>query len=251
MTQRVISAANAIVRKLAGAALPALVVFAGASVSLAQQPPAPKAQPKAQPKAAPPAAAAPKAQPKGPPAAGQSSQQQQQAGQGQPQISFSPWTKLCPKGPDANAKKLCFTGRDGRVESGMPVVAAVLVEPEGEPKKMLRITLPLGMALQPGTRLVVDQGQPITAPYVTCIPNGCVADYEASQDLINNMKKGTGLVLQGISGNGQGVSIVIPLADFGKVHDGAPMSEKDFEELQKKLQQQAQQQQSQAQSTAR
>jgi invasion protein IalB len=245
MTQTVISAANAIMRKLAWAAMPALIVFAGISVSLAQAP-----APKAQPKAAPPAAPAPKAQPKAPPAAAQSPQQQGAQGQ-QPQISFSPWTKLCPKGPDANAKKLCFIGRDGRVESGMPVVAAVVVEPEGEPKKMLRITLPLGMALSPGTRIVVDQGQPITAPYVTCIPNGCVADYEASQDLINTMKKGTGLVLQGISGNGQPVSVVIPLADFAKVHDGPPMSEKDFEELQKKLQQQAQQQQSQAQSSAR
>jgi invasion protein IalB len=246
MTQRVISVASAVVRMFAGAALPAVMLFAGAPVSQAQQPPAPKAQPKA----APPAAAAPKAQPKAPPAASQSPAQQQAAQGQQPQISFSPWTKLCPKGPDANAKKLCFIGRDGRVESGMPVVAAVVVEPEGEPKKLLRITLPLGMALAPGTRLVIDQGQPITAPYVTCIPNGCVADYEASQDLINTMKKGTGLVLQGISGSGQPVSIVIPLAEFGKVHDGPPMTEKDFEELQKKLQQQFQQQ-SQVQSSAK
>lgn len=244
MKQRVISVVNVILRTVAGTTMLVLPLLAGASLSLAQQPPAPKAQPKAP-------APAPKAQPKAPPAAAQPpAQQQQQAGKGQPQISFSPWTKLCPKGPDANAKKLCFTGRDGRVETGMPVVAAVVVEPEGDPKKLVRITLPLGMALQPGTRLVIDQGQPITAPYVTCIPNGCVADYEASQELINTMKKGTGLVLQGISGNGQPVSIVVPLADFGKVHDGPPMSEKDFEELQKKLQQQSQQQ-SQVQSSAK
>ena len=160
-----------------------------------------------------------------------------QGGQ-QPQISFSPWAKVCPKGSDANAKKVCFTGKDGRIESGMPVVAAVLIEPEGEPRKLLRVTLPLGMALQPGTRVVIDQGQPITAPYVVCLQNGCMSDYEASQELVINMKKGSGLVLQAINGGGQAVSITLPLGDFAKAYDGPPMSEKEFDELQQKLLQQ-------------
>ena len=62
---------------------------------------------------------------------------QGQAGQQQVQLIFSPWTKFCLKGqpgqaPDPNAKQICFTGKDARIESGMPVVAAVLIEPEGE-----------------------------------------------------------------------------------------------------------------------
>ena len=59
--------------------------------------------------------------------------EQQQAAE--PQLIFSPWTKFCLKGQEAGAKQVCFTGKDGRVESGMPVVAAVLIEPEGEPRK--------------------------------------------------------------------------------------------------------------------
>ena len=75
----------------------------------------------------------------------------------QPQLIFSPWTKFCLKGQEANAKQVCFTGKDGRVESGMPVVAAVLIEPENDPKKVLRVTLPLGMSIPPGTRVIVDK----------------------------------------------------------------------------------------------
>ena len=75
------------------------------------------------------------------------------SGDEQPQLIYSPWTKFCLKGQEANAKQVCFTGKDGRIESGMPVVAAVLIEPEGEPKKILRITLPLGMQLVHGTRV--------------------------------------------------------------------------------------------------
>ena len=157
-----------------------------------------------------------------------------------PQLIFSPWTKFCLKGQEANAKQVCFTGKDGRVESGQPVVAAVLIEPEGEPRKILRVTLPLGMSLQPGTRVIIDQGQPMTGPYVICFNNGCMADYEASDALIGTMKKGQGLVVQGINGAGQPISLVLPLNDFAKAYDGPPTDPKVFEEQQKKLQEELQ-----------
>ena len=118
----------------------------------------------------------------------------------------------------------------------MPVVAAVLIEPDGEPKKILRVTLPLGMSIQPGTRVIVDQGQPMTGPYVICFNNGCMADYEASAELIGKLKKGQGLVVQGINGAGQPISLVLPLGDFAKAYDGPPTDPKVFEEQQKKLQ---------------
>jgi invasion protein IalB len=150
-----------------------------------------------------------------------------------PQLVFSPWTKFCLKNQEANA---CFTGKDGRVESGQPVVAAVLIEPDGQPRKILRITLPLGMSLQPGTRAIIDQGQPMTAPYVICFNNGCMADYEASQELINNLKKGQGLVIQGINGAGQAISLVLPLNDFAKAYDGPPTDPAELERRNKDMQ---------------
>jgi invasion protein IalB len=110
----------------------------------------------------------------------------------------------------------------------------VLIEPEGEQRKILRITLPLGMSLQAGTRVIIDQGQPITAPYVICFSNGCMADYEASNELVDKMKKGQGLVVQGIDGARQPLSLVLPLAEFAKAHDGPALDPKEFEERQKK-----------------
>jgi invasion protein IalB len=179
-----------------------------------------------------------------PPAKGKADPKQQPQQQGgapdAPQLIYSPWTKFCLKGQEANPKEVCFTGKDGRVESGQPVVAAVLIEPAGEPRKILRVTLPLGMSLQPGTRVIVDQGQPMQGPYVICFNNGCMADYEASAELIQNMKKGQGLVVQGINGAGQAISLVLPLNDFAKAYDGPPTDPKVFEEQQKKLQEELQ-----------
>lgn len=143
----------------------------------------------------------------------------QQQGDQTPQLTYSPWTKVCQK-PEANAKRMCFVGKDGKIESGQPIVAAVLIEPEGEQRRILRVTLPLGMALQPGTRVIVDSGQPVTAPYVICFPNGCMADYEASGELIAKMKSGQNLHVQGVNGQGQPVSLPLPLGDFAKSYDG-------------------------------
>jgi invasion protein IalB len=201
-----------------------LAVVATGSNSVAEEKKAtpPKAQKKEAQKAAPKGAPPP--------------QQQQQGAPEAPQLIYSPWTKFCLKGQEANAKQVCFTGKDGRVESGQPVVAAVLIEPDGEPRKILRVTLPLGMSLQPGTRVIIDQGQPMTGPYVICFNNGCMADYEASSELIGNMKKGQGLVVQGINGAGQPISLVLPLNDFAKAYDGPPTDPKVFEQQQKQLQ---------------
>jgi invasion protein IalB len=226
----------------------AAAVALTAGSAFAQQPaaPAPAAKPAAPakkpapakpaaPAAAAPAAPAPEAQQQAP-AQAQSDQQQQV------QLIYSPWTKFCLKGQnnDPNAKQVCFTGKDARIESGMPVVAAVLIEPDGEPKKLLRVTLPLGMQLVHGTRVIVDQNQPMTAPYVICFTNGCMADYDASGDLIAKMKKGQGLVIQAINSTGQPISLVLPLADFAKAYDGPPTDPKVFEEQQKKLQEELQ-----------
>src|SRR5262249_4992951 len=214
-------------RALAFALATTMACALAGSGALAQTPPAPKADQKK---------AAPKAQPKGAPATPAQPVQPDQAQQGEPQLVFSPWTKFCLKGQEADAKQVCFTGKDGRVESGMPVVAAVVIEPEGEQKKVLRVTLPLGMSIQPGTRVIVDQGQPMTGPYVICFQNGCMADYEASGELVGKLKKGQGLVVQGINGAGQPISLVLPLADFAKAYDGPPTDPKVFEEQQKRLQ---------------
>jgi invasion protein IalB len=204
----------------------------------APAPAAPKAK-KAAPKAAPaaPAAPAPAAQQAPPPAApapgGQPADQQVQ-------LIYAPWTKFCLKGQEANAKQVCFTGKDGRIESGQPVIAAVIIEPEGEPKKILRVTLPLGMQLVHGTRVIVDTNPPAQAPYVICFANGCMSDYEVTPELLAAMKKGQNLVVQAINSNGAPLTLPLPLAEFAKAYDGPPTDPKEFEQTQKKLQEELQ-----------
>jgi invasion protein IalB len=250
MNFRILAAARPRGRAFALLAATTLSASLAASVVLAQTPaPAPgaPAAPKA-PAAAPKAPAAPKAAPKAPapaaqqapPAGGQPAQAQGQPQEQQIQLIYAPWTKFCLKGQDAGAKQVCFTGKDGRIESGQPVIAAVIIEPEGEPKKILRVTLPLGMQLVHGTRIIVDSNAPLQSPYVICFANGCMSDYEVTPELLANMKKGQNLVVQAINSNGAPLTLPLPLAEFAKAYDGPPTDPKVFEETQKKLQEELQ-----------
>jgi invasion protein IalB len=230
---------------LAATALAAsLMVSQAQAQAPAPAAPAPAAAPKAKPKAAPkpaPAAPAPAAQ-AAPPAAGAppAAAAGAQPADQQVQLIYAPWTKFCLKGQDANAKQVCFTGKDGRIESGQPVIAAVIIEPEGEPKKILRVTLPLGMQLIHGTRVIVDANAPMQSPYVICFQNGCMSDYDVTPELLANMKKGQNLVIQAINSNGAPLTLPLPLAEFAKAYDGPPTDPKVFEETQKKLQEELQ-----------
>jgi invasion protein IalB len=196
----------------------------------AVQKPAPAAPAAPAPAAQAPPPAAAGAPPPGAPAPGGQPADQQV------QLIYAPWTKFCLKGQEANAKQVCFIGKDGRIESGQPVIAAVIIEPEGEPKKILRVTLPLGMQLVHGTRVIVDSNPPAQAPYVICFANGCMSDYEVTPELLANLKKGQNLVVQAINSNGAPLTLPLPLAEFAKAYDGPATDPKEFEAQQKKLQ---------------
>ena len=154
---------------------------------------------------------------------------------GKEKLFYSPWTKFCLKGDGANAKNVCFTGKDARIESG-PVAAAVLIEPVEDPKKILRVTLPLNISIGQGTNINIDQGQALNAPFVICFQNGCMADYEASNELINRLRTGRDFLVQGTNSDGRPLRWSLPLADFAKAHDGPAIDPKVFQAQQKKLQ---------------
>ena len=228
MDHRIASArpwGRALTATLAAAGLLAAGLFVAPS-ALAQQPPAQKP-------------AAPKPAPKQAPAAKPAEQPPQQAAADQPQLMYSPWMKVCGKGPDTNNKQVCVLTKDGRLENGMPVAIVQLFEPEGEPR-IMRVTVPLGMQLAHGTRLLIDQAPPAQQPFKICFPVGCMSDYPVADDMVGKMKKGQMLTVQAINMQGTPISLPLPLNDFAKAYDGPPTDPKVFEEQQRKLQEELQ-----------
>jgi invasion protein IalB len=204
----------------------------GTSLALAQTVPAPKASPRPTPPAQ---KAAPKQAPAAQPPAAPAEQQQAQQGE-QPPVVYSPWTKFCGKDNNPQAKEVCLTVKEARLETGQFLAGAALIEQTGEEKKLFRITLPLGMQIPQGTRILLDKEEPQQGRYVVCLPNGCMADFEVSKEFVAKLKKGQQIVLQGINLPGQAASYMLPLTDFAKANDGPATDPKQFEADQKKLQ---------------
>ena len=232
-------------RKLAGIATIALFAL-GTAVAVAQQP-APPAQPVPAPKAPPtPRPVQPAQKQPTPPAKQPQQPAQQQPGPAdqqaaappaeQPPIVYSPWTKFCGKDNNPQAKEVCLTVKEARLETGQFLAGAALIEQQGDEKKLFRITLPLGMQIPQGTRMLLDKEQPITGQYIVCLPNGCMADFNVNAEFVGKLKKGQQIVLQGINLPGQAASYMLPLADFAKANEGPATDPKKFEEDQKKLQ---------------
>ncbi len=149
--------------------------------------------------------------------------------------SQAEWLKACGKDEVQN-KKICYTTRDFVAENNQPILAAAIYDVVGDPKKFVRFLMPLGFMIQPGIRFGIDAGQPVAGKFSMCLPNGCFAEAESNASFIDQMKKGTNVKIQVINQVGQEVTLMVPLAGFGKAFDGPEVDPVALAEAQKKAQ---------------
>ncbi len=169
-----------------------------------------------------PAAKPAQAQPAAPAQAPAAQQPQQQAPQSVavPGIN-SAWTKVCGKDPQA-AKEICMITQDFTAETGQPLASAAIREVKDEPTKKFIVSVPVGMLLQPGTRVIIDQQPPLALKYEICFPNGCFAGMDVNADFVTKLKKAQNVTIQALQMGGRTLNFVMPAKDFAKAYDGAP-----------------------------
>lgn len=154
-----------------------------------------------------------------------------------PQLIYSPWAKFCGKGTSGpSGREVCFTGKDARTKDGETFMAAALIEPQGEPKKP-RIIVP--SSLHPrGPRIIIDKDPAISSNFFSCSAHTCAADYEATPELVDKLKRGQMLQIQ-VGGLAPMIPFLLPLADsggnsFAGANEGPPADPKVFRERQQK-----------------
>jgi invasion protein IalB len=135
-------------------------------------------------------------------------------------IKYGDWQKFCFKTP--GTKPVCRTTISGTWETGQSAVRVDLIEREGETTARLQLFLPVGLYLQAGTKLTVDQGNAFPIPYVWCLTNTCIAAASADPALIRQMEAGQQLKLEVVDTNLLSVSTTVPLNQFGSVRTAAP-----------------------------
>ena len=220
--------------RFAGSALVLGAALVGASVAAHAQQQKPAAQAPAKGAAPAATAAAPAA---GAPAQGADANQ-------------SAWVKLCEK---ATLKKndkeekldICLTHHerlDGN--TGMVIVSAALREVQGNPKKHLMVMVPLGVALPAGLQIKIDEDkEPTKLTYTICHPGGCTAEVEASDEIVNKLKKGKQLMVAAMNVAAKPIFLPVPLTGFEPTLAGKPVDPEVYGKARAQLMQQIEQRQ--------
>ena len=147
---------------------------------------------------------------------------------------YSQWAKLCLKEP-TRINSVCFTGKDGRLDSGMMIASAARIEPQGEPKKLLRVNVPLGIGSSTAPAYY-RPGPPRDRAYVAAASCSRLRGRLRGHRRIDQpVKKWQRSASRRSTCIGQPFSVPLPLADFAKAYDGPPTDPQVIEEQQKKL----------------
>jgi invasion protein IalB len=136
------------------------------------------------------------------------------------EIKYSDWRKFCFKVPGTNM--VCRTTISGTFETGQSAVRMDLIEREGDRAARLQLFLPVGLYLQAGVKITIDQGKAYRIPYVWCLTNTCIAADLAEPGLISEMEAGQKLLLEVVDSSVLTVSTSLPLNQFATVRRGIP-----------------------------
>jgi len=135
-------------------------------------------------------------------------------------IKYSDWHKFCFKVPGINM--VCRTSISGTFETGQSAVRIDLIEREGDKAARLQLFLPVGLYLQAGVKVTIDQGAAYRIPYVWCLTNTCIAGDAAKPALLRELEAGKNLTLEVVDTNLVAVTTSLPLSQFASVRKGAP-----------------------------
>jgi invasion protein IalB len=172
----------------------ALVVFAGVGVSLAQQPPKAKGQvpPQATPTPSPSAAAAP---------------------------AQTGWAARC-SSPARDTPLECAMEQNAVLTKTGQLVVLVNIRVPGDTRAPIALVqLPLGLNLQAGAKLQVDDTKSVDLPIQTCENRGCYASIPISPEMLATLKSGKQLKILFQDLAKETIAIPMPLNDFAAAYD--------------------------------
>jgi invasion protein IalB len=174
----------------------------------------------------------------------------------------APWVKVCEKTPvgimynngkeEMRYRNSCLTQHERLDDNtGMPLVSTAVRHMDGEEKQYFMVMVPLGMRLPAGMRAslypkgLFEQAQKnekidetklkgLKLEYTLCHAAGCMAEIEATPELINELKTFGGMVVFAINSANEAVAFAVPLSGFEKAFTGEPVDGKQYLEARKR-----------------
>lgn len=130
-----------------------------------------------------------------------------EGGNGKP---VDPWTVRCQEEP-----KYCeIVQRLVMKESGQRFAEIAIGYPPSEKTARGVMILPLGVLLEEGVKMTIDDGKPYKFNFRYCSADGCIAVVVLNDKVIGQLKKGNQAVLQFKNLKGQNINLPITLKGF-------------------------------------
>jgi len=142
---------------------------------------------------------------------------------GQKKITFeeTEWAKRCQKdektGKDDESKCEVFKIIKVKDSNGMVAQFAIGKNTKANDGSYTGVTiLPLGILLEEGVLMKIDDGSPVMFKPRFCSQVGCVSYMSLDTNLINTMKNGKNIIFSFMSSNGRKMNIDLGLSGFTK-----------------------------------
>ena len=124
---------------------------------------------------------------------------------------FDDWTIQC-ETPEGMTEELCHAFLLVTVkEKNQRILHVAVGYPPKQETPIAIVTVPLGVALQAGVQVKVDDGKALPFPFNVCMSNGCQAGIKLESAMIEEWKKGQKLVVTFGNLKRQGLNVPVSL----------------------------------------
>ncbi|WP_082735558.1 invasion associated locus B family protein [Polycladidibacter stylochi] len=142
--------------------------------------------------------------------------------QGELKNAFHDWQMRCDTPPGAQSEQCALiqnVSAEDRENVGLSVIVLKTADKQGT---ILRVLAPLGVLLPSQLGLFIDSKEIGSAPFIRCLPNGCVAEVMLQQPLLDQFKKGESATFIIFQTPEEGIGIPISLSGFSKGYESLP-----------------------------
>jgi invasion protein IalB len=136
--------------------------------------------------------------------------------QGTVRGEYGDWQMSCDTPPGASVEQCAIIQNvlaEDQPNVGLSVIVLRTADREA---RLLRVLAPLGVLLPNGLGLNVDGNDMGRVAFVRCLPNGCVAEVELDDDLIDVLSKGKDAIFVVFKTPEEGVGIPVSLEGFSE-----------------------------------
>lgn len=137
-------------------------------------------------------------------------------GQGTVRGEYGDWQMSCDTPPGASTEQCAIIQNVMAEDQPNVGLSVIVLRTADREARLLRVLAPLGVLLPNGLGLNVDGTDMGRVAFVRCLPNGCVAEVELDDGLIDVLSKGTNAIFVVFKTPEEGVGIPVSLEGFSE-----------------------------------